>query len=539
MRTHVTTPNFVSAVPEADARSHTTLSEHTRYDNGGRLTYVSRQIGSGTTTEINTTITYDSDNRVVTMMDGVYAFAGIGYSNTPLATMVYGYDSASRVTTEVTTDPSGTDTYTYTYDNANELTGVDKNGTQVESYAFDANGNRTGTGYSTTVMNEAATSPGPVTYTYDNSGNMITSKSGSTTTTYTYDYRNRLTEVTTRGTIAATYTYNALDQRIGVDDSSTQTWTVYNGTSPDANPYDDFNSSGLTVRYLFGASVVNGAVVDGVLARTSSGGTTAWYLTDKLGSVREIVGTSGSVLDQIVYDSFGNIVTETSTSSGDRFKFVGMQYDEATSQYYDHARWYNSGTGRFLGLDPASFRAPRQIFSGTSPTRRRMQLIRADCFSYRRPESGHFNYLTISTSRAAQQMIQSVGPPAKALIGTAAPGILWNGDHRYRRCGEDRAIRNPYYRRIMPCDRGPRRTVQWIRVSHGYDRCGHVGRTGPASPSQAVHGAGAGANACNERRGSGVGAEDLGRLLQRVGSLHEGNGRVYDQPRQRTTPERS
>ena len=31
-------------------------------------------------------------------------------------------------------------TYTYTYDNANELTSVDKGGTQVESYVYDANG---------------------------------------------------------------------------------------------------------------------------------------------------------------------------------------------------------------------------------------------------------------------------------------------------------------------------------------------------------------------------------------------------------------
>ena len=138
-------------------------------------------------------------------------------------------------------------------------------------------------------MNETATSPG-TTYTYDNAGNMITSKTGSTTTTYTYDYRNRLTEVTTGGTVVATYTYNALDQRIGVKDSGTQTWTVYDGTSADANPYADFNGSGsLTERYLFGAGVVNGAVVDEILARTSSGGTTAWYLTDKLGSVRDIV----------------------------------------------------------------------------------------------------------------------------------------------------------------------------------------------------------------------------------------------------------
>ena len=50
----------------------------------------------------------------------------------------------------------------------------------------------------------------------------------------------------------------------------------------------------LTERYLFGAGEVTGAVVDEILARTSSGGTTAWYLTDNLGSVRDIVGTSGN-----------------------------------------------------------------------------------------------------------------------------------------------------------------------------------------------------------------------------------------------------
>ena len=256
------------------------------YDSGGRLTSTSRQIGSSSTaTEVNTAVSYDAANRVVTMADGVWTYGIGGGSTTPLATYIYSYDNASRVTTQVNADG----TYTYTYDNANELTGVYKNGTQVESYSYDSNGNRTGTGYSTTVMNETPTSPG-TTYTYDNAGNMITSKTGSTTTTYTYDYRNRLTEVTTGGTVVATYTYNALNQRIGVKDSGTQTWTVYDGTSPDANPYADFNSSGsLTERYLFGAGVVNGAVVDEVLARTSSGGTTAWYLTDNLGSVRDIV----------------------------------------------------------------------------------------------------------------------------------------------------------------------------------------------------------------------------------------------------------
>ena len=143
-------------------------------------------------------------------------------------------------------------------------------------------------------------------------------------TSYTYDYRNRLTEVKVGGTIEATYTYDALDRRIGIDDSGTQTWTVYDGTGADAEPYADFNSSGnLSMRYLSGPGVVLGAVVDQLLARTTSGGTTNWYLDDNLGSVRDIVNITGVEQDHIVYDSFGNILTETNATNGDRFKFAG------------------------------------------------------------------------------------------------------------------------------------------------------------------------------------------------------------------------
>ena len=191
-------------------------------------------------------------------------------------------------------------------------------------------------------------------------GNLTAQTNTSThvITSYTYDYRNRLTEVKVGGTIEATYTYDSLNRRVGVDDSGTQTWTVYDGTSADADPYADFNSSGsLTVRYLHGPGVVLGAVVDELLARTSSGGTTAWYLPDNLGSVRDIVSIAAVVQDHIVYDSFGNILTETNATNGDRFKFAGMQYDAAIGQYYDHARDYSSTTGGFLSQDPKGFAA--------------------------------------------------------------------------------------------------------------------------------------------------------------------------------------
>ena len=91
----------------------------------------------------------------------------------------------------------------------------------------------------------------------------------------------------------------------------------------------------MLTRYVSGPGMVNGAVVDELLARTGSGGTSAWYLTDKLDSVRDIVSSSGSTLDHVVYDSFGNITSETNATDGDRFKFAGMLYDPTSGNFYE------------------------------------------------------------------------------------------------------------------------------------------------------------------------------------------------------------
>jgi RHS repeat-associated protein len=180
---------------------------------------------------------------------------------------------------------------------------------------------------------------------------MITATTSSGTTTYTYDYQNQLTNVEANGVMVATYTYNALGQRIGIKDNGTQTWTVYNGNSADANPYADFSSSGsVQTRYL------DGLAVDQIFGQTSSSGSTEWYLTDQLGSVVAIASTS-AVLDQITYDPFGNIVTQTNDTDAVRFGFAGMEFDSVTGLYYDHARYYDAAIGRFTSQDPKSFSA--------------------------------------------------------------------------------------------------------------------------------------------------------------------------------------
>ena len=298
------------------------------YDSGGRLTSIARTTGSSGSTALNTSFTYDNTDRLTTIIDQVTNVSGggsgggSGGSTVDLATFTYNYDSGGRVSSEF--NSTGTYTYnaTYTYDSVNELTNatatLDGNAANT-SYGYDANGNRNTTGYTVGVDNEI-TSGGSYTYSYDLAGNTTgqTQLSSGDVWSYSYDDRNRLTGVTERasgGAILnqATYTYDALDRRISLDDNGTQIWTVYDGH----NPYADFTGSGsLAMRYL------DGGAIDQIFARTNSAGVTAWYLDDHLGSVRDLVSiTSGgfTVLDHVDYDAYGNIILETSPSNGDRF----------------------------------------------------------------------------------------------------------------------------------------------------------------------------------------------------------------------------
>jgi RHS repeat-associated protein len=96
--------------------------------------------------------------------------------------------------------------------------------------------------------------------------------------------------------------------------------------------------------------------VDQIFGQTSSSGSTEWYLTDQVGSVVAIASTS-AVLDEITYDPFGNIVTQTNATDAVRFGFAGMEYDPTTGLYYDHARYYDAAIGRFTSQDPKGFAA--------------------------------------------------------------------------------------------------------------------------------------------------------------------------------------
>ena len=111
----------------------------------------------------------------------------------------------------------------------------------------------------------------------------------------------------------------------------------------------------LEMRYLNGPT---GDLVDTVIARESAGGTIAWYLPDRLGTIRDLINNSGSIIDHVDYSAFGTVLDESSPTNGDRMMgFAGMERDTVTGLNLAVNRVQNPGTGRWTSQDPLGFAA--------------------------------------------------------------------------------------------------------------------------------------------------------------------------------------
>jgi RHS repeat-associated protein len=322
------------------------------YDAANRLASISRQEGASGDT-IDTAYSYDAASRLI---DISHSSSNAGALNE----FSYGYDAVNRLTTY--SGPEGD--REYGYDDTNQLTSVtDPSGpTTLESWTYDANGNRLtdgATSYGSPDPGNRMTSDGVYSYNYDDNGNTIIKAKSGERWEYTYDLRNRLTEVKELTGLAGTvlydaqYTYDVFDHRVGILEdadgagggTAVQTWSSYDG----ANTWADYDSGGtLTMRYL------NGGGMDERYARVTAGGTVSWYLTDNINSVRQIVHTDGTEVYSASYTAFGTIVSPSGVG-GDRFKYTGREWDAGTGQYYYRSRYYNAGVGRFLGDDPSEF----------------------------------------------------------------------------------------------------------------------------------------------------------------------------------------
>ena len=250
----------------------------------------------------------------------------------------------------------------YVYDPAGQLTNAIHSGQSDEAYGYDANGNRVGESYIVGPNNQVL-SDAAYDYEYDAEGNLTrkTERASGIINDYVYDHRNRLIRFEQRSAggillAEAEYVYDVFDRRIvkSVDADGDgpllrqETRFTYDGL----NAWADFDGSNqLLARYLHGAGL------DNLLARWRPHDGTAWYLTDHLGTVRDIADAAGVILNHLEYDSFGRLISQTDPAVADRFGFTGREYDPELALYYYRARSYDPHLGRFTSQDPLGFAA--------------------------------------------------------------------------------------------------------------------------------------------------------------------------------------
>ena len=322
------------------------------YDAAGRRTTLTRYTSLAPVgTVLVTSYDYDDADRLSTL---AHKTAG----GTVRSQYVFTLDDANRLTQEARTwtlaSGMATDTVGYSYTNDDQLTGVTHSNSAfaAENFSYDANGNRTLTGYVTTTGNRLA-SDGTFNYAYDDEGNRTVKTEIATgnQTLYTWDYRNRLTKVESvvgsTTTVLAQYVYDALDRRIKVVEGGVTRWTAYEGIAAVL----DFDGAGaVSARYL------QGPMVDEVLARDTPSGGVAWYLPDRLGTIRDLANNGGAIIDHVDYDVYGKVTGETAPAAGDRWKFTGRELSNALGLQYHRARYYDAGVGRWIGNDPITFK---------------------------------------------------------------------------------------------------------------------------------------------------------------------------------------
>jgi RHS repeat-associated protein len=154
-----------------------------------------------------------------------------------------------------------------------------------------------------------------------------------------------LTQVVLPAGTTDAFTYNGDGQRVQKVDSGGTTNFVWDGQNVllEAN-------AGNVIQAVYTLE----PQTYGNLVSQRRGGATSYYHFDGLGSTAQLTGSTGSVTDTCLYDSWGNLLTSTG-STINSFEFAGRSgyvYDTDLSHYYVRNRYYVPAFGRFLSIDP-------------------------------------------------------------------------------------------------------------------------------------------------------------------------------------------
>ena len=196
------------------------------------------------------------------------------------------------------------------------------------------------------------------TYQYDNNGNLNlkTPRVLGRFTSYEYDAENKLVRAVTNGT-TANYKYDGLGRRVEKE-------VINVGTTVTRYVYDNEDillelngSNQIVARYSHGPGIDEPLIME-------KNAQSFYYHADGLGSITELTNQSATVTQRYTYSSFGKIESQLDSNFVQPFTFTSREFDAETGLYYYRARYYDSGSGRFIQEDPIEFLGGINFYEG-------------------------------------------------------------------------------------------------------------------------------------------------------------------------------
>lgn len=242
-------------------------------------------------------------------------------------------------------------TVSYAYDAANELLSATPSTGSAGSfmYAYDGNSNLSSIaakGQTTALTYNSTNALSTSGSVYDTDGNPTTLAGA----TYTWDGQNRVRSVTSGasssgGSVPVTesdFTYDGMSRLVRIVDKQNgivkADHSYFWCGSERCLEHDNTQSGSPVSKQYFSQGVI-------------SGSQPYYYVTDLLGSVRQLVDASGSVQVQYEYDPYGNQTVVSGNASSD-FAYAGYFHHAATGLDFALFRAYDSQHGRWLNRDP-------------------------------------------------------------------------------------------------------------------------------------------------------------------------------------------
>jgi len=254
--------------------------------------------------------------------------------------------------------------------------------------------------------------------TYDGNGNLTSNGAGQA---YTWDARNQLMSIVyTSGTYSGThteFTYDGLGRRVKIVERSGT--IVGSGTITNTKQFVWVPGRMAEERDASGTNVTKRFFAQG----EQVAGANYYYTRDHLGSVREMVNNSGTIVARYDYDPFGRKTYVQGTMSSD-FQYAGMYLHATSVLNLTFFRAYDANSAKWLSRDPSGERGGINLYAYVANNTVNLTDILGLCGC---PTSGSSLASAlaqgVATGFLSAAAVAAVAVAASAVVGVAAVSV--------------------------------------------------------------------------------------------------------------------